>query len=144
MIRVKVLIVGETLLRDVDSNKYSLINILDNIRANGFPLVIPHVVFLAIFERDQDDVQKFEATLTLFQNNHEILKAKLSPDFQNCRTNRSCWRLNGIVVTGPGELRFHLSADEGLDADYFLPIQGPEVPKVYPEPEQNQLLSSGS
>ena len=118
-------------MRDGESNTISAFNLLEDITADGFPLLVPRVAFFTLWEREEGDAPVHHARLSVSLDNQELLAQPLDIDFQGFRKNRTINRIGGLVLPGPGQLRFSLAIDGGTTATYTVPVtlsaQAPHV-----------------
>ena len=109
MIRSILGICAETILRDSDTNSMSAIQILEEIPAPGFPVLLSRIAVLFVLERDPTDPDESDAHFSVRVGNDELFAAPTAFRFQGQRKTRLVVRLNGLVIPGAGLLRVSLT-----------------------------------
>lgn len=105
MLRVKLAVCGERVIRDAESNIMSIINIMDEIHTPVFPAAIPRFATLFVVNREQNDDAQQQALIRFLHNGTQIAEVPVNIDFQDKVENRVTLVLDGLVVTGPGVLQ---------------------------------------
>jgi hypothetical protein len=98
--------VCDNALLDANTNAVSLINILSDLHAAGFPIAIPRLAVVGMFERadNEPDVNNLQLKINL--NGMEIANVPWPIDFQGRLHAQGTANLQGLVVVAPGVLRF--------------------------------------
>lgn len=122
MLRVKYALCAEGIVRDATTNSITAYNILEEVNAIGFPVVMPRLAIVVAVERESTDSSQQSARLRITLGDHELLSHALSLDFQEKLINRAIISLQGLVIPAAGTLVVSFSA---LDASVAisLPVQ---------------------
>lgn len=111
--RVLSLLCGENIIRDVEGGQITIYNLLDDISAVGFPLLLSRfcIYFFSEKEAGDDDVQ--EIALSISNNDQIIFTNKVRVPFNQRQRSRSVVKFNGLVVIAPGTLYIRLNKLDG-------------------------------
>jgi|SRR5580692_5463183 hypothetical protein len=109
MIRTYLAIVCEGVSIDVTTGQVSIYSLLESVPVQNMPAFFPPLSFLAILTREPNDPSGPAATLNVSLGGAHVLSAPVIVDFKNQFRTRVTVRVNGLVVTTPGVLRFSLS-----------------------------------
>jgi|SRR5215471_6178633 len=133
MIRPRAVIIAETVIHDRNTNRMSLININEQFRSPGYPLLIARFTVFSIIERDNmTDPQDAEARIRIRLDEEVIFEQQIEVNFENSLLNRNVLQFQGFVVPHPGNLIASVQiADQILDS-YRISI----TPAPTPPPEQ--------
>lgn len=113
MVRVNVIFCAEFTIRDGDTNALSAINLLDDIRGAPLPFLIPRVSIVTLLERDANDPPDFPARMTIRLDGQQLFTGNFVIAFGDRMRIRNVTSLQGLVVPGPGVLRFELFRGDG-------------------------------
>ncbi len=111
--RVISLLCGENIIRDIEGGQITIYNLLDDISAVGFPLLIPRFCIYFFSERENGDADVQEIALSISNNDQRIFSDKVKVQFNQKQRSRSVVKFNGIVVTAPGTLYIRLNKLDG-------------------------------
>jgi hypothetical protein len=100
--------VCETAILDSQTMAFSLINVFTELAVAAFPVVIPKIAIAAIVEKAENDPSSLDCRIQVFLNDQELLNTPGSFDFQGKMRVQVCMLVQGIVLPGPGDLRFSL------------------------------------
>lgn len=144
--RATLFTVCETVLLDNQTMAFSLINVFTELSVSAFPVAIPKIAIAAIVEKSENDPNSLDCRILVRLNDQELLNTPGTFDFQGKKRVQIGTLVQGIVLPGPGDLRFslfHNQADNpvalsdwvvaihslGPQADMFAgPIQPPPQP----------------
>jgi len=126
MVRCKVCLVAEAVIRDAESSAVSVYNILEGITSQGFPLFLQRLAFLTIWEREPEDTAHYRTDFSLTLDDERLLGDSGSIEFQKALRNRSIMTVQGLVVPRPGALVFSMKVEDGPEATYTVSIEGTE------------------
>jgi hypothetical protein len=117
MIRPKLILAAETVIRDAITNLISVINIQEQFYPVGYPLLIPSFVVLVIFERDQTDPPDIRARLAIRLDNEVVIEQDVAVNFGHALMNRSVIRLQSMVIEHAGSITARVTVqDQSLDS----------------------------
>lgn len=105
MIKTKLALCAEKVIREIGSNKISVINIIEAIGAPGFPLFIPELACLFITERSQEDPNVLNCTIRISLDGEELNRKPGKISYEDKLLNRFILKINGLVIPKPGTLR---------------------------------------
>jgi hypothetical protein len=133
MIKPSLSIGAESVVIDGATNAVSLMNVIEEIRAAQFPVLIQKLALLFVLERTESDPGRPEAHLQISLSDKPLGGLKVLVDFQSQLRTRCIINIAGIPVPRPGELRADLRiagqvlaswhVNIKLDATAFRPIQ---------------------
>jgi hypothetical protein len=95
---------SERVVIDKETNNTSIFNILENMHSAGFPLFVQKFDFFALLQRLENDPQRIDLNLKIYNNDNLLLDHRMSADFQEKLRNRVTIHINGIAVPNPGIL----------------------------------------
>lgn len=113
---------AEVVIRDAENNSISVFNILEGVVAEGFPMLVPRVAHLVLWEREAREGAVRQGRLSVHLDERQLFSQPLVIDFQQFFRSRTISIIQGLVIPGPGQLRFSLSIDDGPTAVYTVPI----------------------
>jgi hypothetical protein len=129
VIRPISVLVCESALHDRNSNMMSLINLLEQVRPDGYPALIPRLTIFVLFERDEDDGANSEARVSLFLGDQRLFEdATVDINFGEATLNRNILQLQGLVVPGPGTMFVRVMVGDAQLESYRLRALPPETP----------------
>jgi hypothetical protein len=94
----------ETVLQDLRSNNISLINLLDEVLAVAFPVLIQKITFVALLERAENEPSIAHCRLVGKLNGNIAFNFEISVDFQGRFRSRAVGEFQGIFIQAPGNL----------------------------------------
>lgn len=120
MIRSKLLLCADKVIRDADGGSLSIINIMDDITAESFPVLIHRFSIINFLIRDTfEDLDKPIINLQIFNNDFLIADHQLKVDFRGKLITRSIIQLVGIPLTEPGQAHFVIIDNEQKELDRY-------------------------
>jgi len=111
MIRSTLMAVSESIVKDSDSNSISILNIIEDVVLESFPIVMPKFATTVFFQKDGTDPDIFNLTLFVRNNNTLLIQHPMRLDFKGKTRNRAIVRFGGILLNEMGTLRF--SVEDG-------------------------------
>src|SRR5262249_44667543 len=108
VMKIKLFTCADSCLIDANTNRVSLLNLCEELRAESFPAVHAQLVVLSIFERNEGEPQTAEARLTVALNANVMADAKVNVDFKDGLRCRNMATFSGLPLMSPGELTFEL------------------------------------
>jgi hypothetical protein len=120
--------VCEAGLVDANTNALRLINLIVDINAASFPVAVPKLAAVGIFEREEGDGELLPMNLLVSLNGETLSEVPWQIDFQGKRRVQTIAMLQGLPITQPGKLRFALSdSHQLLYWDINIQSIGPQV-----------------
>lgn len=95
---------AESATIDSQTNKLSLINIVEEIYSTNFPGFLPSLSFVLIFSRKRSETETPTLDLRAQLNGTPIFNIPLEVSFQGKLRARAVATLQGFPVTGPGKI----------------------------------------
>jgi hypothetical protein len=111
MIRSSLAVLCEGVSIDVSTGQATIYSLIEAIPAPTYPAFFQSIFFLAVLERDPADPRMPEARFGVSLGGAPVLGSPVVVDFQDQLRTRTSIRINGMLVTGPGVLKFSLSID---------------------------------
>ena len=120
--RVKAFLCAESVILDVATNRVSCINILDGLASPQFPLLMPQLAAVGMFERDAGDADEHNCELTIHLNDVELARGPILVSFQDANLTRAMVSMNGLVFPQPGQLKMALVENDAEIATWVVNI----------------------
>ncbi|MCI0488618.1 MAG: hypothetical protein L0229_18680 [Blastocatellia bacterium] len=130
MIKSKVVICAEKVIRDAETNSVSIINLIEGINAQAFPVLIPGVSVFGLFEKDKDDPTRFKSKLDIVHNKSIIFSTTSTLDFEDKQRTRFIVSISGLIISDPGSLEFIFYRDKGRVGSYQFNVNLVGEPQV--------------
>ena len=150
MIKAKIALAAERILYDPQSGGTTIVNVLQAIKpVTPFPLAFQQMIFWAAFDRELSDQAIANFKFRLSFKDEELSAIPFTVQFpdKHIITN-VVFNLSGLVVPSAGRVEFRiLNNDQSVFAEYFLPIEQPELKIPIPQPglaERTQQRDSPS
>lgn len=138
MIKTKLALCAEKVIREVGSNKISLINILETINSPGFPLFIPELACLFITKRSQKDPNILSCTIRISLDGKELNRMPGKISYEDKLLNRFILRMNGLVIPKPGTLRISFLKENNREIGFWeIMVKSTGKPKT--KKQQSQI-----
>ena len=93
---------------DAQSKMLSVINIMNEVSAAGFPIVLPKVSAAGILDREAAEPTTFDCRLVISLNGEELANLPWGIDFQGKSRLQACATFQGLLIATAGKLRFAL------------------------------------
>lgn len=127
----KSLVLCEIALIDARTNNLSLINLIEEIQAVGFPVMLSHLCVVAQIEKeaiDTDDQGLF--TIRMRLNERQLFTQPVTANFMGRSKSRLVVDISGLPITEPGTLVVQLVRDDAAVLSSSIVIRIPEAPQV--------------
>lgn len=122
--RVVLFACAESAAIDQATNRLSMFHLFEEIFAPVFPTAVPQLTVVTVSSREEGEPSLFTLSLrvTLSGHGHPLVQGSPSVDFQERPRARTLGIMSGLVIPGPGHLRFVLyEGDQELSAwDVFV------------------------
>lgn len=125
-------LIAKGVIRDADTNNLSVFNILEQVGAQGFPLLIQEAAVLAVWRRAQDEGQQFAFDFALRNNDRVIIARRIDVNFAGAELNRTIIRLGGILAQEPGVLVAQFAHNGQVVASYQIHLRVDPTLQVQP------------
>jgi hypothetical protein len=131
MVEMRLCFAAEGVVRDAESNLISAFNLFEGLSAAGVPFFMQKVSFFAMWQRSEDDAERYQGQFTLALNETNLAQQEVLVEFGRELRTRTIVIVAGLVVPGPGSLRFRFDLQGGPRAEYVVFVQVPP-PTVVP------------
>ena len=112
MIDSKFILCAESVIRDAETNNISIINILESISAESYPIMIQRSALYTVLTREEGDDESPDLKFVLYNNDDVIKEHKLRVNFRGKNKTRTIIRLGGLPFDNPGEAHFAVFIDD--------------------------------
>ena len=114
MLKCRLAVVADSVVRDADSNYVSIFNVFEEVNSFGFPLALNKFYALFMLTRQATDTEQYDGRLRMTLAGVQLTDVPLRFDFQGKVNTRVMAQLNGLIIPAPGILRTSLfiGADE--------------------------------
>jgi hypothetical protein len=127
MIRNKLLICSEVVIKEAETNNISIINLFDQIAPAGFPFFFTKLAILHVYEREEGDPEEISINLKFELGAETIFSTDLNSNFQGKKQARNIVVLNGIVLKQPGVLKVTATPLNSDPISYEININPPNT-----------------
>jgi len=127
--KTKLFLVCESAVIDRNTNNLSIFNILEEISAQGFPLIIPKLFVVYVLERKESEDASPEFNLRIIQEKKYLFDKTFTVNFQDKMRTRQLIELQGFTLTKSGHLTFRLNFRGKKFAEYSLIINALPGPR---------------
>jgi hypothetical protein len=116
VVRSKLFFCSDSTSIDARSNALSAFNIIEQLNAPSFPVVVPRLAILIFLSREEGDPSVVQLQLQIFSGTQQLFGGPLAVNFVQQLSTRTIVELNGLLVPAPAELRLVLrDGDQLLD-----------------------------
>ncbi|MGQ0546295.1 MAG: DUF6941 family protein [Betaproteobacteria bacterium] len=130
MPRAKLVAWADNVIVDQQTNNTSLIEVIEEITAPAFPLVIPRLCVFFLLEKQEGDQDRIQGEVRFTSNGVETNRFAMDVNFQGKLRARQIVMLGGFLVREPGILKTSLIIGEREIASYEVPVMGVAAPQV--------------
>jgi hypothetical protein len=124
MISCTLAVCAEHVLMDRLTNLISVVNVLERVTPESFPVVVPRFACLFIHTREQVDSQHLDGVVTFKLGDQELMRGPVQVDFASGLISRSVLRLQALVIPAPGVLRVSLELGGAVTAEWKISCEG--------------------
>jgi len=104
MITTRYALAAVRVLHDSESNRMSAIDLMEELRATSFPILIPRMSLVWNLRRDTTDADQFEAVVALSIGDRVLHEFSINVDFQGGPFTRATLTIGGFAIAEPGTL----------------------------------------
>jgi hypothetical protein len=112
MIESKLALCGESIVRDAETNAISVFNIIEELGATQFPAAVPKLSSLFVLQRQLNDPQQYEGSVTFSLDDEELGKMPITVDFEDRHATRVIVVIQGILIEHSGTFTVALQIGE--------------------------------
>jgi hypothetical protein len=120
---------------DQQSNRLSLINLVEDLNVGFFPTLLSSFTVVAIATRAPSENQVQVSNLTITLNAQQLVATPATFDFQSHLRSRVVIQYQGFPLHGPGTLRVELAAGGALLGSWQVQITGAALAQAVPVPQ---------
>ena len=120
--------VSEKSLVDQRSNLLSIINIIEEINAVGFPALVGNCTVTIMVSRTADEPASIPISLTVRIDQDHLATLPIQLEFQDKTFHRQLVDMQGVVVPHAGVLKFLLTIDNAETASWSILIHAVNPP----------------
>jgi hypothetical protein len=106
--KLKLLICAENVIIDRTTHKLSLINIIDDLYSEGFPLLFPNFYICVGLTKLDGEPDSCDITANISLDGEELFRSPLEIDFEGGRSARALAQLQSLVISKPGVLEIRV------------------------------------
>lgn len=122
MARLEFFVVAESLSVDQLTNRVSIFNILERIQAPTFPLVLPQLMAVSLWEEDELDKEKqYQVAIRITLGDTELEHIKQNLSFPRRRL-RTIAQIQNLAIPGPGRLEIELFLNGEHKAWHYVDV----------------------
>ncbi len=122
MLNVKIMVFSDEILRDKDSDKISLINIIHDINSPSFPILLGSLCILIVFDREEITPLDLDGNLYISNNDALLFKGSLKANFENKKVNRQVIKIINLMIPNPGKLKAAFEMSDGTASEYSIMV----------------------
>lgn len=105
--RLWFLVCADSAAVDIRTNSLSVFHLVEDINVPAFPFALARIVVAGLFSRATGEPETFDGLEMLVDmSGKELYRGPLALNFQGRMRSRMIAELQGMVLEGPGELRF--------------------------------------
>ncbi len=120
MIRAKACFVAEGVAVDRDTNQVSVWGLVERLDASGYPVGIPKVTFVCLWERTLADPAYSTADFLVAVDGRQLVRQQVAVDFGAGLAHRSTIRVEGLTLEHPGNVVFGLAIPGHVAAEWSV------------------------
>jgi hypothetical protein len=103
------------------SNRLSIFNVMEEIPSPTFPVWIPEMTFVVVLRKENNEPPQFQARCRVQVGEAVISEGTLDVDFGPNNTARGIMNFQGLPITTPGDVTFHLLLPNNGEATVIIP-----------------------
>lgn len=123
MLTSKFILVAESVIKDSDLNSISILNIIEDIMVESFPIGIQKFAVVIFFDKDVNDPDTSSVTLVVKNNDNTLMNQSLRLDFKGKHRNRTIIRIGALIIPSSGTLSFSIIEGDREVCSYAIPLQ---------------------
>ena len=105
---MRTFLVSDLAAVDKRTNTLSIFNIIGELNAESFPVIVPRLTVVMVFERKENEEEKQGVVLRIKQLGHKLFEAQITLDFQGKLVARSIVEIRALMVERSEPLVFQL------------------------------------
>jgi hypothetical protein len=134
----------ESAVIDARTNSVSVFNIMEELNAVNFPIVVQRISAVLMLSRTEDEPQNLDLHIRITLSEQELYNGPVAVSFHEHLTTRVVADLIGLLIPAPGNLRIDVQ-DAGISHGHWTtrinrvgqlgPNVFPRMPPHAPPPE---------
>jgi hypothetical protein len=120
----------EIAVQDSRTATISLFNLVDELTALSFPVVIPKLTIVAILAREAEDPDRPETRVRGTLNGNVLFDLIMGIEFQGKLRSRAIGEFQGLVLGAPGTLKITITLGTDELASWDIAVLAAGVPAV--------------
>jgi hypothetical protein len=120
--KLLVLAMAQKAIRDGETDRISLIDIVDSVAAESFPHFVGELSLLTIYHKEDGDDAKETVTFTLKNNDDEMAVQEQDVVFGDRIGNRTIIGVNGLVLLKPGTFSVTVQHKDRTIGTWSIPV----------------------
>ena len=128
MIKSKICLLADGVVRDSVTNNVSVFNIFEEITPERMPFVVPRIVAYTLLEREETDPAQIEILVKIKNNDETAFERNIPVDFRGLRRDQLINTFAGMPVRNSGVLSLEIHFGEELLSSYDVLINPPRQP----------------
>lgn len=130
MINCKISMCAESVVVDNNTNKASVFNIIEEVKAHGFPALTRKLVYFFFMTRDKTNANLHKGSLVISLDGEELNRFPVQIDFQDKLKTRAIIIIEGYLIPKPGTLSAVLILRGKKYGRWDVDVQNIGKPKV--------------
>jgi hypothetical protein len=122
-VELKLLVCSDVNLIDSATNRVSCINLVELIASPQFPVILPLFSILAVFTKDDGDLDEEPCEMLIRMNDEELVRAPFVVSFQGGEMHRAVSVLQGFALNVPGTLKVAVNRNEVEMRAWTIPVK---------------------
>jgi hypothetical protein len=111
-------ICAESVAIDGATNRLSIFHILERLQATSFPILVPRLTFIAMFERQPSEPSQFDLELVVELNGTTLHRGAMPVDYQGQAATRAIVEMSGLPLPSPGLVRI-VALQQNVEMAYW-------------------------
>lgn len=120
--KLLMLAVAERAIRDGDTDRMSLVDIIDSVGADSFPHLLDELALLTIYHNSEKGPEDDKVVVTLKNNDEELTSQEQVIHFGDRIGNRTVTRVSGIVLSKPGTFTVEIRHNDIELGSWSIPV----------------------
>jgi hypothetical protein len=130
VIQAKLFLCSDSAVIDARTNTISAFHIMEQINSTAFPVIVPRLSIVAMFEREETDPATVQLQVQIYSGNQQLFAGPLPVNFFQQLQSRTIVDLNGLVVPGLGSLRIVLRNEEQILSSWIIAVNQVGQPRA--------------
>jgi hypothetical protein len=122
-------IVCEDVIRDVDSDRVTLVNVMEQLTSTSYPFFLPKLAIFIFLEKENSE-QDINGNVLLKNNDSIIFNHEIVFSFTEKDRARLLLKFNGLAVTAPGELYAEFILKDQTKSTFIIPLHQKAATKI--------------